>query len=123
MNETKICKDCKKEKTIDKFIKADGQHRKPRNRCKECNNFHSKIRTKLRKKFDPPSSGRCKICKVETDKWVLDHCHKSKTFRGYICKDCNSGIGLLKDSSLVVIRCLIYLLLHKFKPKKKYGVD
>ena len=123
MTETKICKDCKQEKTIDKFIKADGQHRKPRNRCKDCTNFHSKIRSKLRKKFNPPDSGRCRICKVETSKWVLDHCHRTKTFRGYICKDCNSGIGLLRDSVRVIFKCMIYLLLHKLKSKSKYGVD
>lgn len=115
----KICKDCQKEKHVDDFIKADGQHRKTRNRCKQCTSYHNKIRSKLRKKFPPPKKGLCKICKVETEKWVLDHCHRTNTFRGYICKDCNSGIGLLKDKISVLFRSLIYLTKHKLKLNKK----
>jgi len=28
---------------------------------------------------------------------VLDHCHDTDTFRGYICKHCNDGLGGFKD--------------------------
>lgn len=106
----KICKTCKQEKLDSDFIKADGQHRATRNRCKDCHNNQSQIRKKLREENPPPEPGNCPICQIHTEKWVLDHCHSSMTFRGYICTSCNSGIGLLHDDPDIISRALNYLL-------------
>ena len=46
-------------------------------------------------------------------KWVLDHCHESETFRGWLCGNCNSGLGSLKDSIFRVNNALKYLKKHK----------
>lgn len=51
---SKICKTCKVEKQDEEFIKADGQHRSTRNRCKECHKQQSNIRKQLRKKTHHP---------------------------------------------------------------------
>ena len=39
----------------------------------------------------------------------MDHCHKNLSFRGYICRSCNSGIGLLHDDPDTLKRAFIYL--------------
>lgn len=50
----------------------------------------------------------CSICE-RTDDLVLDHCHNSGRIRGVLCRNCNVGIGQLKDSSELVARALYYL--------------
>lgn len=48
--------------------------------------------------------GRCAICKqVETKKYrgaptklAVDHCHKSGTFRGLLCLQCNTRLSVLE---------------------------
>jgi hypothetical protein len=112
---TKICKSCNIEKSLDEFIKADGKHRSTRNRCKDCSKIHSKLRIKLRKENIPPSSGYCPLCNNFTEKWVLDHNHKTFKFRGYICRDCNAGLGLLKDDINVLKKAINYLSESEFK--------
>jgi hypothetical protein len=109
----KICKTCGIEKPDEDFIKADGQHRSTRHRCKECHKEQSNIRKQLRKENPPPESGQCPICKKHTEDWVLDHCHNNGVFRGYICRYCNSGIGLLGDNIEGLVSALNYLLSRK----------
>jgi hypothetical protein len=48
-------------------------------------------------------------CKV----WVLDHCHHTETFRGWLCHNCNSAIGSLQDDSNNTLRATNYLVSHK----------
>jgi len=110
---SKVCKTCGIVKDDSEFIKADGQHRSTRNRCKECHKAQSAIRKKLRKENPPPKSGCCPICKKHTEDWVLDHCHSDEKFRGYICRYCNSGIGLLGDTKEGLVNALNYLLERK----------
>lgn len=110
----KVCKTCKIEKPDSEFVKADGRHRGTRNRCKVCHKQQADIRRKLKKDNPPPPPGKCPICQCHTDSWVLDHCHDKATFRGYICKSCNSGIGLLHDDVSVLSRALSYLLRDEY---------
>lgn len=61
----------------------------------------------------------CEICgNPETDKdkstgivrsLALDHCHDSNEFRGWLCRKCNTGLGLLGDSEDAILRALEYL--------------
>lgn len=106
---SKICKTCKETKFESEFIKADGKHRATRNRCKKCHKQQADIRKKLRIENPLPPPGICRICNSETSKWVLDHCHASSKFRGYICTSCNSGIGLLHDDLDILQRAMDYL--------------
>ena len=64
---------------------------------------------KTKKQNPPPAPGICPICKEETTAWVLDHCHHTDTFRGYMCRTCNAGIGLLHDDIEVLNRAVNYL--------------
>ena len=55
--------------------------------------------------------GKCEICGVIPNyrKLAVDHCHTSNTFRGLLCSNCNLGIGLFKDSTLVLEAAIKYL--------------
>lgn len=105
----KLCKTCKKQKRLEDFMKADGKHRSSRNVCKICFNKNSAIRKKLRIKNPKPPPGICEICLKHTTDWVLDHSHISQKFRGYICRHCNSGIGLLGDDIETLHKAIEYL--------------
>lgn len=41
---------------------------------------------------------RCKACGDET-KLVVDHCHETGLIRGLLCRNCNTALGQLKDST------------------------
>lgn len=56
--------------------------------------------------------GRCGIC-GEYRKLSVDHCHSSRKVRGLLCNTCNSGLGLLKESAVVMQRAIAYLKTHK----------
>jgi hypothetical protein len=57
----------------------------------------------------------CKICStcLSTNRADLDHCHKTKLVRGYLCHCCNSGLGQFKDSVELLQKAIDYLNKHK----------
>ena len=47
-----------------------------------------------------PRPDKCEVCGDYGKKRngiVLDHNHKTKTFRGWICSNCNTALGLLQE--------------------------
>lgn len=56
---------------------------------------------------------RCKICKIPESKFgealVVDHDHSTGEVRGLLCKRCNLGLGLFKDSPKRLIRAASYI--------------
>lgn len=60
--------------------------------------------------------GNCRIC-GDRSALVLDHCHKTETFRGFLCGKCNLGIGFLKDSPSAAASAWFYLVAHRIKTK------
>ena len=52
--------------------------------------------------------GKCKIC-YERKPLNIDHCHKSNKVRGLLCKNCNFGIGSLKDDIGILTSAIQYL--------------
>lgn len=60
-----------------------------------------------------PKPEKCECCgKKCWRRMSRDHCHKVGRFRGWICGNCNSGIGLLGDDWRGVATALIYLAKH-----------
>ena len=60
--------------------------------------------------------GLCAICNREQcvgTKLDVDHDHKTGRVRALLCRHCNTGIGLLKDSLIIVGRAFEYLLKYK----------
>lgn len=101
------CPDCNELKPVSEYYvyedKSNGKLRMngSRRRCKPC---YLENQTKvyyLKKKhpypYHNPVCDCCgKLCDNET--LNLDHDHKTGRFRGYLCKSCNTGIGLLGDT-------------------------
>lgn len=56
----------------------------------------------------------CEIC-GSPDKLCWDHDHKTGLFRGTLCKDCNTGIGLLKDDPVLMVAASTYIIRNKQK--------
>lgn len=55
----------------------------------------------------------CDVCGGEENLHV-DHCHTSGDIRGLLCRNCNTGLGLFKDSEKSLYKAIEYL-------KKAYG--
>jgi hypothetical protein len=61
-------------------------------------------------------NNKCLICAIDLTftgkkqtRAVLDHDHDTGEIRGVLCSPCNTGIGLLKDSSNVLLSAYNYL--------------
>jgi hypothetical protein len=50
--------------------------------------------------------------------WVLDHCHETNTFRGWICHHCNTGLGAFSDETTRLAHAMRYLDAHRAKLEK-----
>jgi len=96
--------------------------------CRSCQTGHRQVIAALRKKnvYPQEASYKCPICTRTIDEvnkygqkllgtWVLDHCHDTNTFRGYICKHCNDGLGGFRDDLTTVKNAVKYLQEHKEK--------
>ena len=51
----------------------------------------------------------CEICQLKPGTH-FDHNHETGSFRGWLCNECNSALGLFKDSPDIVLRALKYLV-------------
>ncbi len=53
---------------------------------------------------------RCAICKSPLNgKFHVDHDHKANYIRGLLCRQCNQGIGLFRDSVTFLVRASSYI--------------
>lgn len=53
--------------------------------------------------------GGCAVCS-STESLVVDHNHETGEVRGILCSRCNSALGLLKDSPVLLNRASSYLI-------------
>jgi hypothetical protein len=79
-------------------------------RCKECQrmNEFSKKRAVLESKSHPKPNS-CQMCGSNHLKIVLDHNYKTGGFRGWICTECNTGLGKIGDDIPSVWNAIKYL--------------
>lgn len=116
----KKCNKCQQELPLSEFSKHSASNYL-RPECKACNNLLGKQRKQLRKQYgNPPKNHKCPICFRSEDsissgggkkstRWVLDHNHETNEFRGWLCHNCNMGIGSFKDSIEILNRAIEYL--------------
>jgi hypothetical protein len=76
------------------------------------------------------SKNKCAICKEESEATLhVDHCHSSGKVRGLLCKQCNNGLGLIKENITTIKNMIAYIKLWEYsswewldleKPRYKY---
>lgn len=54
-------------------------------------------------------NNKCECCGRKVKIMYVDHCHETNKIRGYLCQQCNAGIGLLGDNITGVLNALEYL--------------
>lgn len=60
--------------------------------------------------------GTCQICNEPLpEKYHTDHCHKTGIVRGLLCRGCNMGLGMFKDSPQRLKNAASYLEKFVFK--------
>tara|TARA_E500000331_G_scaffold339931_1_gene370726 strand:- start:1545 stop:2006 length:462 start_codon:yes stop_codon:yes gene_type:complete len=122
---SKLCTKCNQVKPLTFFpwndTRRDSEKGYRREHCYQCVKTHRAIRAQLRKKHGMPSEGYiCPIClKNEEDtkgiggkflgSWVIDHCHSKKSFRGWLCHQCNRALGCFGDDIKRLKRAIKYL--------------
>ena len=115
------CRDCGKvlteETRVMKSVSKKGKQYYL-NRCKPCIVEAEIILRTLKKQHPQPATGTQKCgCCGRIDKLFLDHDHSTKEFRGWICRNCNSGISLLGDCPDGLRQALAYL--ERARPKER----
>lgn len=94
-------------------------------KCNTCRRDQSSLLRELKKIHAYPTHDyECPICLRTMDEisangqkrlqnWVLDHCHDTQTFRGWLCHHCNTGLGAFKDSLERIEKAVMYLKRHR----------
>jgi hypothetical protein len=82
---------------------------------------HEVIRLEARR--NGPKSVECNICgdKVSGKSMHLDHNHEHGYIRGYLCHQCNTGLGMFKDSGILLDKAIKYLQYHSLLNQRKAG--
>ena len=83
------------------------------NGCRECRGRGEAERRAVLKNA-PPKPDDCANCH-ENKKLQIDHIHGTTIFRGWLCRNCNTGIGAIGDTLEGVLRAAIYLEKDKGK--------
>lgn len=95
-------------------LKDNGMRLRVNRNCKDCSRKESAVLAKLKKDNPPPAYNTpCPQCnRIVYEKsedipegvdgangpWQCDHDHSKGEFRGYVCKQCNTGTGLIGDN-------------------------
>ena len=108
--DTQVCKVCQKEKHLGLFPKHSHFKTGIDNRCKACIKKQTAVREDLKNKYWHLRKELCDCCRKPSEKTlVIDHCHETLKFRGWICEHCNHGIGKLGDNLTGVLNAVRYL--------------
>ena len=116
--ETKVCSQCKKDLPLNKSyfdpnVNNKGEVDRYKHICKKCVAENRRVINKIR--LTAPSVPECcELCgihfsRVKPRDIHLDHCHDNETFRGWLCKSCNVGLGMLGDNTEGLQRAMDYL--------------
>lgn len=120
--EGKVCSKCNKLFPLSYYSPtASGGSPQLRPECRSCLRTISNIRKELKIKYGMPSADyTCVICNRSSEEaegkggphagpWVVDHCHKTNRFRGWLCHPCNRGLGNFKDNINTLQNAINYL--------------
>ena len=132
-NNKKECSKCNLMKKLNEYsgntsgrdaFDKDG-YRLRRPECKDCNkeitkgkNDAIKVAKELNIPHKAPKDAICGLCRKlskKGDELVFDHCHKTKTFRGYLHNSCNRSLGVIGDDVRTVLRAVNFLNMYEKK--------
>ena len=112
--QSKVCVYCGEDKPLSDYPKHTSMRDNLDSRCKQCIKIRSKKRSSI-KKTAPPKPNVCECCGEDPKLkqyhafWVLDEDHENECFRGWLCDQCNVGIGHLGDNLEGVMKAVKYL--------------
>jgi|TARA_R110001599_G_scaffold72356_1_gene200923 hypothetical protein len=105
------CKECCKILSITAYttagIRADGAWY-CKKMCRQCATI-VRDESRIISRNAPPKPERCDCCHKKMEKLNADHVHGSFVFRGWLCKACNTGMGLLGDNLKGILQAVIFL--------------
>lgn len=137
------CAGCKDWKMLSEFNKLSSDKLGIQRSCRECMNARAKrwrqrldsddktqaanysrryryaLTNKQYKEMWEAQKGLCGICSCELvqdrgkNGHIIDHCHETDIVRGLLCRSCNSGLGLFKDSIEFLSSAIRYLEQHQ----------
>lgn len=108
--ETRVCHTCQEEKPASEFYNHKLRPGGKSCYCIPCGKKHSDDLKYLHGIAPPkPRDNACQCCGRTDRKLLLDHCHDTIAFRGWICGKCNTGLGSLGDRLEDVEKALRYL--------------
>jgi len=105
------CKECHKILPMIAYttagLRSDGAYY-PKKICRQCATIvREEQRTVV--KNAPPKPERCECCHKKDKLLHVDHIHGSFVFRGWLCKGCNTGMGLLGDDLGGLLQAAVFL--------------
>ena len=136
VNGIKYCSGCKEDMPVANFHRNRSQVDGYANRCKNCNNRDRSRRKKIDgsnrrwnqknphyftvkllgadpaevRRLRDQHDGKCEICGTVPDKELcLDHDHATNAIRGFLCRDCNIGLGMFADNPDRLQQAIRYL--------------
>ena len=78
--------------------------------CRQCKAQQKAVLYRLKCQHVKPALGAaCEICGTHTERLCLDHDHSTQKLRGFLCANCNKGIGMLKEDPAILGRAIEYL--------------
>lgn len=116
---TKKCSKCSLDLPLNAFSSCHGgTYLRPE--CKKCMRDIAKSREDMRIIHGMPDEDTyiCPICLGNSEEvgdlqnrtaWVLDHCHITNKFRGWLCHKCNRALGNFNDNVDILKRAIKYL--------------
>lgn len=105
---TKVCNKCGLDQPLANYCKASGG-KYLRSECRSCEKELGRIRKKIKETAPPvPPNYVCPICLrgeeqvrgrggKKSGTWCCDHDHQTNKFRGWLCHQCNRGLGGMND--------------------------
>lgn len=119
---TKICSNCKKEKSLKDFSKARKSKDGLRYWCRECESKKFRgwwlesrygITVKDYNEMFEQQQGCCEICgrhQSEVSRtFDVDHNHTTGKVRGLLCVDCNRCLGCVRENVITLAKAIEYL--------------
>ncbi len=118
-----VCINCNTRQPPDQFFHMPSGEIK--RKCRTCARNQSLLIKELKSANPYPSSDySCPICdrgmddiskhgQTRLQNWVLDHCHDTETFRGWLCHHCNVGLGAFSDNLNRLRKAVTYLEAHQ----------